>query len=315
MKTWVLLVLITMSEATIGVFVKLTDGRIPVQTLTFYAFVFATAFLMLAMPWANNKPLELPRGNWKDTFLIGALIAAQSGFFNYAMTLVPIANAVIFWSVAPFFTFILSWLFLGEKAKRSYIVIFAIALTGIVIAKPLQEGYLLGNMVALGVGAIYAAMITYMRHEGKTETGNDIAWSLMFAALIMLPAVFVVGLGDITGMIRYEGLGVSLPVMLWAVGLGLISMGFAYFGISIVLKSINANIYSLIDIIVSPAVATMWGFLIFNEVPAPSMLYGGVLLLGAGAWLTRDMSRQDPTRAVHACHSQCAHGLSGPLAH
>jgi drug/metabolite transporter (DMT)-like permease len=312
MKTWVLLVLITMSEATIGVFVKLTDGRIPVQTLTFYAFVFATAFLMLAMPWANNKPLELPRGNWKDTFLIGALVAGQSGFFNYAMTLVPIANAVIFWSVAPFFTFILSWLFLGEKAKKSYILIFGIALTGIVIAKPLQEGYLLGNMVALGVGAIYAAMITYMRHEGKTETGNDIAWSLMFAALIMLPSVFVVGLGDITGMIRYEGLGVSLPVMLWAVGLGLISMGFAYFGISIVLKSINANIYSLIDIIVSPAVATMWGFLIFNEVPAPTMLYGGVLLLGAGAWLTRDMSRDDPTRPVHVCHSQCVHGLSGP---
>ncbi|WP_273206288.1 DMT family transporter [Marinobacter subterrani] len=312
MKTWVLLALITMSEATIGVFVKLTDGRIPVQTLTFYAFVFATAFLMLAMPWANKKPLELPRGNWKDTFLIGALIAAQSGFFNYAMTLVPIANAVIFWSVAPFFTFILSWLFLGEKAKKSYILIFGIALTGIVIAKPLQEGYMLGNMVALGVGAIYAAMITYIRHEGKTETGNDIAWSLMFAALIMLPSVFFVGLGDITGMIRYESLGMSLPVMLWAAGLGLISMGFAYFGISIVLKSINANVYSLIDIIVSPAVATMWGFLIFNEVPAPSMLYGGALLLGAGAWLTRDMSRDDPTRPVHACHSQCAHGSSGP---
>ncbi len=312
MKTWVLLALITMSEATIGVFVKLTDGRVPVQTLTFYAFVFATAFLMLAMPWANKKPLELPRGNWKDTFLIGALIAAQSGFFNYAMTLVPIANAVIFWSVAPFFTFILSWLFLGEKAKKSYILIFGIALTGIVIAKPLQEGYMLGNMVALGVGAIYAAMITYMRHEGKTETGNDIAWSLMFAALIMLPAVFVVGLGDITGMIRYESLGVSLPVMLWAAGLGLISMGFAYFGISIVLKSINANVYSLIDIIVSPAVATMWGFLIFNEVPAPSILYGGVLLLGAGAWLTLDMSRDDPTRPVHVCHSQCVHVSSRP---
>ena len=307
MKTWVLLVLITMSEATIGVFVKLTDGRIPVQTLTFYAFLFATAFLMLAMPWANKQPLKLPRGNWKDTFLIGALIAGASGFFNYAMTLVPIANAVIFWSVAPFFTFILSWLFLGEKAKKSYILIFAIALTGIVIAKPLQDGYMLGNMVALGVGAIYAAMITYLRHEGKTETGNDIAWSLLFAALIMSPSVFVVGTGDITGMIRYESLGMSLPVMLWAAGLGLISMGFAYFGISIVLKSINANIYSLIDIIVSPAVATMWGFLIFNEVPALSMLYGGAMLLGAGAWLTRDMSRGDPDRPAHVCHSQCAH--------
>lgn len=294
MKIWPLLALITLSEATIGVFVKLTDDRIPVQTLTFYAFVFATVFLMLTIPLANKKPLELPRGNWKDTFLIGALIAAQSGFFNYAMTLVPIANAVIFWSVAPFFTFILSWLFLDEKAKKSYILIFIIALTGIVIAKPLQEGYLLGNMVALGVGAIYAAMVTYMRHEGKTETDNDIAWSLLFAALIMSPSVVFVGPGDITGMIHYEDIGVSLPVMLWAAGLGLVSMGFAYFGISIVLKSINANLYSLIDIIVSPAVATLLGFLIFNEVPATSMLYGGVLLLGAGAWLTREMSRNHP---------------------
>ncbi len=300
MKTWFLLALITMSEATIGVFVKLTDDRIPVQTLTFYAFCFATTFLMLAMPRVNKKPLELPRGNWKDTIFIGALIAAQSGFFNYAMTLVPIANAVIFWSVAPFFTFIFSWFFLGETAKKTYILIFAIALTGIVIANPLKEGYMLGNMVALGVGAIYAAMVTYMRHEGKTETGNDIAWSLLVATLIMCPSLIFVGLGDVTGFIRYESLGVSLPVILWAACLGLISVGFAYFGISIVLKSINANVYSLTDVIVSPAVATLWGFLIFNEVPPTSMLYGGVLVLGAGFWLTLEMYRNDPRGAVQA---------------
>ncbi len=303
MKTWLLLALITMSEATIGVFVKLTDGRIPVQTLTFYAFVCATLFLMLAMPKANKQPLELPHGNWKDTILIGALIAAQSGFFNYAMTLVPIANAVIFWSVAPFFTFILSWLFLGEKAKKSYIFIFAIALTGIIIAKPLQDGYLLGNMVALGVGAIYAAMITYMRHEGKTETDNDIAWSMLVAAIILSPSVIFAGIGDVSAMIHYNSLGLSLPVMLWPAGLGLISIGFAYFGISIVLKSINANAYSLVDIMVSPVVATLWGFIIFNEVPPISMLYGGVLILGAGAWLTKEMTDSVPNRAVNTSYS------------
>jgi len=296
MKVIILLVLITLSEATIGVFVKLTDGRIPVQTLTFYAFVFAATFLMISIPRVNKKRLELPHGNWKDTFIIGALIAAQSGFFNYAMTLVPIANAVIFWSVAPFFTFIFSWLFLGEKAKKSYIIIFVIAFAGIVTARPLQEGYILGNMVALSVGAIYAAMVTYMRHEGKTETDNDIAWSMLFAALIMLPSLLFFGTGDITGMIEYEDMGIALPVMLWPAGLGLISVGFAYFGISIVLKSISANLYALIDIIVSPAAATMLGFLIFNEVPPSSMLYGGALLLGAGFWLTWEMSRNDADR-------------------
>ncbi len=76
---WFVLKIQTTQSST---FVKLTDGLIPVQTLTFYAFLFATAFLMLAMPWANKQPLKLPRGNWKDTFLIGPLIAGQSGFFN-----------------------------------------------------------------------------------------------------------------------------------------------------------------------------------------------------------------------------------------
>jgi len=33
------LVLITISEATIGVFVKLTGDAIPIQTLTFYALM------------------------------------------------------------------------------------------------------------------------------------------------------------------------------------------------------------------------------------------------------------------------------------
>ena len=149
MKTFIILAIITLAESTIGVFVKLTDGLIPIQTLTFYSFAFATALLFAAVPYTTNEKLEFPYRNWKDTAIIGALIAAQSGFFNYAMTLVPIANAVIFWSVAPFFTFIFSWAFLSERAKKSYIVIFVIALTGIVIAKPFQEGYMLGNMVAL----------------------------------------------------------------------------------------------------------------------------------------------------------------------
>lgn len=304
MKTALLLLLITLSEATIGVFVKLTDGLIPIQTLNFYALAFAAAFLMAAMPLANGQPLRFPRGNLKDTAIIGVLIALQISVFNYAMTLVPIANAVIFWSIAPFFVFIFSAVFLGEKARKSYILIFALAIVGIVLAKPLEGGYMLGNLVALGDGAIYAAMVTYMRYVGKSETGNDIAWSMLVAALILMPALALVGPGALTATIAYDALGVELPVMLWALGLGIVSTGFAYFGISIVLKTLDANVYALVDIIVSPVVATTLGFLIFAEVPAQGMIYGGALLLGAGFWLTREMSRGVEKRAVHPC--QCA---------
>lgn len=301
MKTVLLLLLITLSEATIGVFVKLTDGLIPIQTLNFYALTFAAALLMAAMPLATGQPLRFPRGNLKDTMIIGVLIATQISVFNFAMTLVPIANAVIFWSIAPFFTFIFSALFLNERARKSYILIFAVALIGIALANPLDGGYMLGNLVALADGAIYAAMITYMRYEGKSEAGNDIAWSMLAAALLLSPALILFGPGAVTTTIPYPVLGAELPVMLWAVGLGVVSTGFAYFGISIVLKTLNANVYSLVDIIVSPVVASTLGYLIFAEVPAQGMIYGGAMLLGAGFWLTREMSRGKENQAVHPC--------------
>jgi drug/metabolite transporter (DMT)-like permease len=307
MKTLLLLALITISEATIGVFVKLTDGLIPIYTLTFYAMAFAAAFLFAARALVTRQWPRFPKDNIKDTAVIGILIAAQGGVFNLAMSLVPIANAVIFWSIAPFFVFIFSALFLGEKAKKSYILIFGVALSGLVLANPLSGGHMLGNLVALATGVIYAAMVTYMRYEGKTETGNDIAWSLLVAALVLSPALLLAGPGKVWTVIAYPTLGLDLSVMLWAASLGIISTGFAYFGISIVLKSINANIYALVDIIVSPVVATTLGYLIFAEVPGQGVIYGGAILLGSGFWLTREMSRGREGQAVHACHCKPAH--------
>ncbi len=70
----------------------------------------------------------------------------------------------------------------------------------------------------------------------------------------------------------------------------MVSTGFAYFGIAIVLKQLRANTYALVDIIVSPVVAAFLGYLVFGEVLAPIMIVGGAILLGAGFWLTRAMA-------------------------
>jgi drug/metabolite transporter (DMT)-like permease len=299
MRTGLLLLLITLSEATIGVFVKLTGGLIPIQTLNFYALSLAAAFLLTTLRISTGHRLHLPFGNLKDVVVIGVLIATQISVFNYAMTLVPIANAVIFWSIAPFFTFIFSAVFLDERARPIHVAIFAVALAGIVIAQPLESGEMLGNLVALGDGAIYAAMITYMRHEGKTETGNDIAWSMLVAALLLAPSLWLFGTGDVTALVPAELLPFDMPVVAAVGGLGLISTGFAYFGISLVLKTIDANLYSLVDIIVSPVVASFLGFLVFREIPGPGMVLGGALLLGSGFWLTREMAKRRREMAAH----------------
>jgi hypothetical protein len=66
-----LLLMVTLAEATIGVFVKLTDGRIPIHTLDFYALTFAAVFLGLTLPWATGQRMRIPWNNFKDAGLIG----------------------------------------------------------------------------------------------------------------------------------------------------------------------------------------------------------------------------------------------------
>ncbi len=294
MKYLLPLLIVTLSEASIGVFVKLVGDSIPIFTLNFYRVFFAAIFLLLAVPLVTKEKIRFPEGNTKDILIVGFLIALQISFFNAAMSMAPIANVVIFWSVAPFFTFIFSTIFLNERPRNIHVMIFLLAIVGIVLAKPLDGGHMAGNLIALVDGAVYSAMITYIRYEGTTERNVDIFWFMTAASAYLLPFFFLFGPGEIFRMVSYPGF--TVPVLLWSVCLGMVSTGVAFLFISIVLKHINANIYSLIDIIVSPVVASIFGYLVFGEVPGRSMIIGGSILLLSGAWLTRTLT---DTESVH----------------
>lgn len=307
MKTFISLTIVTLAEASIGIFVKLVgDDAVPIFTLNFYRVLFAAVFLAITVPLFSNGTLAYPKNNTRDILIIGALIAAQISFFNIAMSLAPVANVVIFWSVAPFFVFIFSTFFLNEKPRLVHLLIFGLAIVGIVIAEPLSfAGELfseenLGNVIALFDGAIYAAMVTYIRNEGKTETSVDIFWYMTAAAVYLSPAIVIFGVGDLLTYTSAAALSFSAPVIVWVVSLGVISTGLAFLFISLVLHDINANIYSLVDIIVSPIVAAVLAYLVFESVPDYRMIGGGFVLLIAGFWLTMvmDKKKQEGQKAV-----------------
>lgn len=291
MKTFLALFSVTLAEATIGVFVKLTGDAVPIYTLNFYRVLFAALFLALAMTFFSAERWRVPRDNLRDIVIVGVLVAAQISLFNIAMSMAPIANVVIFWSVAPFFVFIFSWLFLDEPAKRTHILVFIVAIAGLIVAKPLEGGHMAGNLIALVDGAVYAGLITFMRYERSTESTNDVFWYMLVAVVLLVPALFIFGPGDILSVSEFSLFGLDVPVLLWVIGLGVVSTGVAYFFITIALNRISANVYSLVDIVVSPIVAAVFGFLIFNEVPSTNVIYGGVLLLGSGFWLARSMTQ------------------------
>lgn len=290
MKTALPLLVVTLAEATIGIFVKLVGADLPVLALNFYRVFFASVFLAVALGLGGKRFWRFPRHNAKDVFIIAALVGTQISLYNWAISLTTVANAVIFWSIAPFFVFIFSWLFVGEPAKKQYFFIFMLALAGLLIAEPFGGGNAAGNGIALVTGVVYAAAVTYMRHEGKEATGTDVFWYLALASFYLLPGLLAVGTKGVFAESSNTLFGLNVPILFWAACLGVISTGMAYFFISRVLRHISANVYSLVDVIVSPIIAATLAYFVFTEVPATGVIYGGILLVGSGFWLTRAMS-------------------------
>jgi len=293
MNKYLSLLIVTIAEATIGVFVKLSTDFFSIYSINFYRVLFALIFMLIVIPFIDKKFWKLSKDNIKSVIIVGFLIALQISMFNVAMSMAPIANVVIFWSVAPFFVFIFSSLFLKEPVKKQHIFIFIVALVGIFIAEPLSEGNATGNIIALIDGAVYAALVTYMRYEGKTDSATLVVWYMFVASIILLPMVFIFGTGDLLATQVYQGFfNLKIPAIVWLICLGFISTGLAYIFIAKVLRKINVAVYSLIDIIVSPIVAALFGYIIFFEEPSKNMIYGGILLLISGFWLSSSMSKR-----------------------
>jgi drug/metabolite transporter (DMT)-like permease len=292
LKTFLYLLLITLAEATIGIFVKLTGDAVPLLALNFYRVGFAFAFLLLTVPFIKRDFWEMDRYDVIPVIVIGFFIALQISLFNLAMSLAPIANVVIFWSIAPFFVFIFSWIFLKEKAGKGHILTFLIALAGIIIAKPLEGGVMAGNLTALASGISYAGLVTYLRYEGRDESPSMVVWYMGSATLLLSPALFFYGAGDLMAVQKNSVLPFEWPALVWVLCLGVFSTGLAYLCMSLVLKRVSANVYSLVDIIVSPIVAAIFAYFIFEEMPSSNMLYGGAMLLFSGAWLSHRMRKE-----------------------
>ncbi len=71
MKNLLYLTLITIAEATIGVFVKLTGDAIPVFTLNCYQVGFAFFFLLATVPFIKWNFWQMDRDGIKPLFFIG----------------------------------------------------------------------------------------------------------------------------------------------------------------------------------------------------------------------------------------------------
>ena len=262
------------------------------------------AGITLAVLAAMSRLGDLRTRRWSLHLTRGVLMVASNSFFFLGLVAMPIAEAVAMFFVAPLFITLLSALLLGEPVGPRRLAAVLVGFAGVVITVRPGSG-LIGYVALLPVGAAatYAIMQILTRRLGTTDSAAAMAFH---GQVIFITAAALVGLAVGDG--RFAGSDdPSLNFLLRAWHLpgeadlplfGLVGVLIA--GASVLLfqayRTTEAATIAPFEYVALPF-ATLWGWLIWGEVPDAVAFTGMALIVGSGVFiiLRTERLRSEPS--------------------
>ena len=238
------------------------------------AFFIAAAVFVRSRRSAGTafRPSALPLRAW--LLLLGRSASGILGIFGnfYALSVIPIGEAMTLNKTAPFFAVLFSWLFLKEKAGVRKLFGLVVAFTGaMLVMKPGFQGAATFATVCALTGGLGAGIAyTCVRELGilKVEGSFIVLFFSAFSTLASLPFM----LGGIDPMTPAQ-----ILIMLGA-GCG---AAIGQFGITAAYRFAPPNeiaVYDYTNVIFT----SLFGFLFFAQTPDLLSVAGFILIVLAG---------------------------------
>lgn len=216
-----------------------------------------------------------------------ALIGTLGMFLTLGVVrILPLAEATILSFTCPMFAVVLAGLVLRERVGRWRWGAVVLGLIGVLVMVGPDQGHMPPAGVAVGLGAalVVALVSIQLRDLGRTEEPIRVVFYFSFlGALMLLPGAIATG--------RSHGLDEWLLLG----GLGLSGL------VTQMLLTASLRYGSVSSVIVmdySQLVwATLWGALLFHQLPPPSSWAGAPLIIAAGliiAWRERVLHQRTP---------------------
>ncbi len=246
--------------STGGLLIKLVTFD-AIQISFFRSFFAALVFLILF-----KKEILYANG---FTFINALLYSALLIFFVIATKTTTAANAIFLQYTAPIYVLIFEPLINKTRYEKINIITIIVCFGGMVLffIGKFSPGYETGNIFALLSGLAYAAFLIGMRKNKKEFQFSSIFYGNVIVSLICLSSVF--HLSNIT------------PANLMMVTfLGVFQIGIAYAIFSYGLKRVLAIEASLMSML-EPTLNPVWVFLGYGEVPSPTAITGGIIIIAA----------------------------------
>lgn len=249
----------------------------PALIMALYRLVSTT---VLAAAFRARSLSQLNRWHKRDLALMaasGLFLALHLAFWITSLAYTSISSSVLFTNLQVIFVLTFSALILKEGLKRWAIVGVLAALlgSGLIVGGDLSHGRLLGDMLALASGLFVAVYLLLGRQvRARVETLDYTLVVSAVAALAML-------LGCSVMQLPFSGYPAIDWLLFVLMGLGPGLGGHAV--LNWALKFVKAPLVA-VSILGESVMASIWGWIIFQETLLWYQLAGGGLIL-AGIYL------------------------------
>ena len=218
----------------------------------------------------------------REVWIIAAVSAGSSLLFIAAFKMTFVANVTVIYALAPFLAAGMAWFTIREPVRGGTLLAAALSLGGVVllVGGGLGAGRLAGDLVALAMTAGNALFIVLMRTYRDVPTvwaGGGLAALMLFAIAWSFTDPIAVSEADLPLLVLF-GIAFAVAVILWTEGTRFISAA-------------ESGFFGTAEI--PFAVLLAWIFL--SELPAPSGMFGGgivlIAVIGHAVWQIRGSER------------------------
>ncbi len=279
---------IALKITSVTVFVAMSSlikaaGTVPAGQIVFFRSFFAIFPILIFLGFRRELGTAFATRRPFGHVARGVIGVASMGLTFFALTRLPLPDAITLNYAQPLLVVVFSSIFLGEAIRIYRWSAVAVGMVGVVIiAWPeltlLSSGSALGEEEVIGVmaalagacsSAVAAILVRNLVHSERTAT--IVLWfSLMASLLSLLSLPF-----------GWQALSLQQHVLLISAGFcggfGQIMMTSAY-------RHAEVSVVAPFEY-VSMVVAIVVGYLAFGDIPTLYMLVGGLIVVGAGLFI------------------------------
>ncbi len=249
-------------------------------TIAFWR-TFLGAIILFGWGWITRRQMKLSWVVLKWAIVGGFLFYLDLFAWHYSIIYIGAGMATILGNTQVFATAILGYLLFKEKLSLKFFIAAITAIFGVTLLVGIgseiefTSDYTKGIIFGLLTGLFYAHYIITLKHAGqKKECPGFVclmAWASLSTAFFFCISMFT-----------FETVYLPSGYQAWmlAIGLGLTSQAVGWRAISKALPNLPVSHSGLI-LLLQPVLATLWGYLLFDEFLVLLQLVGAMITLTA----------------------------------